>query len=225
MTFSLVGRCGRTGMLGAIVTSSSPAVAARCAWARAAVGAVCTQNVTDPTLGTALLDLLETGVSPDDALADVIARAAHIEHRQLTAVDRNGRAAAFSGAHTLGRFATLVAGGCAAAGNLLADQGVPLAMTTAFASDPSHHLGDRLIAALRAGRDAGGEEGPVHSAGMLVVDAVAWPVSDLRVDWTDADPVEELALLWSLWRPQADAYVARALDPAAAPSYGVPGDE
>ena len=97
-------------------------------------------------------------------------------------------------------------------------------MTTAFASDPSAHLGERLIAALRAGRDAGGEEGPVHSTGMLVVDTVAWPVTDLRVDWTDADPVEELAELWRLWRPQADAYVARALDPAGAPSYGVPGD-
>ena len=212
-------------MLGAIVSSSSPAVAARCARARAAVGAACTQNVTDPTLGAALLDRLESGASPDDALADVIAKAAHIEHRQLAAVDRTGRAAAFSGEHTLGRFATHVDTNCAAAGNLLADESVPFAMAATFAADPSDHLGDRLIAALRAGRDAGGEEGPVHSAGMLVVDTVAWPVTDLRVDWTDADPVEELAGLWRLWRPQADAYVARALDPAAAPSYGVPGDE
>ena len=225
MTFSLVGRCGRTGMLGAIVTSSSPAVAARCAWARADVGAVCTQSVTDPMLGAALLDRLEGGISPEDALADVIAEAAHIEHRQLTAVDRDGRSAAFSGEHTLGRFATHVGTDCAAAGNLLADEGVPAAMAAAFASDPSAHLGERLIAALRAGREAGGEEGPVHSTGMLVVDTVAWPVTDLRIDWTDADPVEELAELWRLWRPQADAYVARALDPAGAPSYGVPGDE
>ena len=225
MTFSLVGRCARTGMLGAIVTSSSPAVAARCAWARAGVGAVCTQNVTDPTLGTALLDRLEMGVSPDDALAAVIAEAAHIEHRQLTAVDRTGRGAAFSGKNTLGRFATRVDTNCAAAGNLLADEGVPSAMAAAFASDPAEHLGDRLIAALRAGRNAGGEEGPIHSAGMLVVDTVAWPVTDLRIDWTDADPVEELVGLWRLWRPQADAYVARALDPAGAPSYGVPGDQ
>ena len=58
MTFSLVGRCDRTGTFGAIVSSSSPAVAARCAWARARVGAVCTQNVTDPSLGNALLDRL-----------------------------------------------------------------------------------------------------------------------------------------------------------------------
>jgi uncharacterized Ntn-hydrolase superfamily protein len=212
-------------MFGAIVSSSSPAVAARCAWARASVGAACTQNVTDPTLGNVLLDRLGAGASPDDALAAVIADAANIQYRQLIVVGRGGRAAAFSGERTLGRHATQAHVDCASAGNLLADEGVPAAMAAGFASDPAEQLGDRLIAALRAGRDAGGEAGPVRSAGMLVVDRVAWPVTDLRVDWTDADPIEELAKLWRLWRPQADAYVARALDPASAPSYGVPGDE
>ena len=71
---------------------------------------------------------------------------------------------------------------------------------------------------------AGGEEGPVHSAGLLIVSDVPWPVTDLRVDWSD-DPVAALTALWRLWRPQAAAYRTRALDPAAAPSYGVPGDE
>ncbi len=98
-------------------------------------------------------------------------------------------------------------------------------MAAAFAADPAAHLGDRLVAALRAGLDAGGEEGAVHSAGMLVCDAVSWPVTDLRVDWTDADPVAELEALWERWRPLADDYVTRALHPGAAPSYGVPGDE
>jgi uncharacterized Ntn-hydrolase superfamily protein len=60
---------------------------------------------------------------------------------------------------------------------------------------------------------------------MLVVDAVAWPVTDLRVDFTEADPVAELAVLWDMWRPLAEDYVTRALDPGSAPSYGVPGDE
>ena len=98
-------------------------------------------------------------------------------------------------------------------------------MAAAFAADPAADLADRLVAALRAGRDAGGEEGDVHSAGMVVVDAVAWPVTDLRVDWTEADPVEELAALWERWQPLAADYVTRALDPSLAPSYGVPGDE
>ena len=61
MTFSLVGRCARTGMLGIAVSSSSPAVAARCAHVRAGVGAVGSQNVTDPRLGPRLLDRLAAG--------------------------------------------------------------------------------------------------------------------------------------------------------------------
>ena len=225
MTFSLVGRCARTGQLGAAVASSSPAVAARCAWGRARVGAAATQNVTDPALGPALLDRLAAGDSAEEALAAVTAGAAHVEFRQLSVVDAAGRSAAFSGSHTLGVHATRTAADCAAAGNLLADARVPAAMTEAFLLDPGQSLGDRLVAALRAGRDAGGEEGPVRSAGMIVVDAVPWPVSDLRVDWTDGDPVEELRGLWRLWRPQAEDYVTRALDPSAAPRYGVLGDE
>ena len=89
---------------------------------------------------------------------------------------------------------------------------------------PGDHLGDRLLAALRAGRDAGGEEGPVHSSGMVIVDRVPWYVTDLRVDWRDDDPIVELGRLWQLWQPQAETYVTRALDPASAPGYDVPGD-
>ena len=225
MTLSLVGCCGRTGMLGAIVASSSPAVASRCAWARARVGAACSQNITDPSLGPALLDRIAAGASAADAMAAVTAATPLAAYRQLTVVDAFGRAAAFSGECTLGRHGDVTAADCAAAGNLLAADSVPAAMAEAFAADPDAELGDRLVAALAAGRDAGGEEGPVHSAGMLVCDAVAWPVTDLRVDWTEADPVAELADLWARWQPLAAAYVARALDPASAPSYGVPGDE
>ena len=86
-------------------------------------------------------------------------------------------------------------------------------------------LGDRLLTAMRAGLDAGGEAGPIHSAGMKLVRDVAWPVADLRVDWTEGDPIAELGQLWQLYAPQLDAYVTRALDPREAPSYGVPGDE
>ena len=72
---------------------------------------------------------------------------------------------------------------------------------------------------------AGGEAGPVRSAGLKLVRDVPWPVADLRCDWTEACPIEALAGLWEIYRPQLDAYVLRALDPSAAPSFGVPGDE
>lgn len=225
MTLSLVGCCARTGMLGAIVMSSSPAVAARCARARARLGAACSQNVTDPSLGDALLDHIAAGASAPDALAAVTAAARYMEHRQLTVVDAFGRTASFSGEQTLGTHADCTGADCAAAGNLLADASAPAAMAAAFGDDPAADLADRLLHALRAGRDAGGEEGDVHSAGVIVVDAVSWPVTDLRIDWTEADPVEELAALLERWQPLAPDYVTRALDPRSAPSYGVPGDE
>jgi uncharacterized Ntn-hydrolase superfamily protein len=116
--------------------------------------------------------------------------------------------------------------GCDAvsAGNLLANPGVPRAIIAAFeAAGDGADLGDRVMAAMEAGLAAGGEAGPIRSCGLLIVDEVAWPVADLRVDWHDA-PLEELARLWAVWRPQLADYVTRALNPETAPSYGVPGD-
>ena len=223
MTFSLVGRCGRTGRLGVAVTSSSPAVAARCAWARAGTGAVATQNVTDPSLGPRVLGALAAGEPAASALAKVLATAPHAEFRQLAVIDAAGRTASHSGARTLGRHGARSGQDCLAAGNLLAGDGVPAAMVHAFEQRPADDLAGRLIAALRAGVGAGGEEGPVRSCGLLVVDQVAWPVTDLRVDWHD-DPVGELARLLAIWLPQEADYVKRAVDPTAAPSYGVPGE-
>jgi uncharacterized Ntn-hydrolase superfamily protein len=224
VTFSLLGRCAQSGRLGIVISSSSPAVAARCAHSRPGVGLAASQNVTDPRLGPALLDALERGGDPQAALGAVVDGTPHIDHRQLVILDARGAAAAYSGTRSLGTHGHRIGADCAAAGNLLADESVLDAMTDAFARGRHRDLGDRLIAVLRAALDAGGEAGPVHSAGLLMIGEVAWPVADLRVDWHD-EPIHELARLWLLWQPQLDAYVARALDPSQAPSYGVPGDE
>jgi uncharacterized Ntn-hydrolase superfamily protein len=224
MTLSIAGRCARTGQFGVAISSSSPAVAARCAWARSGVGAACTQNITDPRLGVVLLDRMAAGASAREAMTAVTASEPLVAWRQLTAIDRNGGAATWSGERTLGTYATAEGPDCVAAGNLLADSNVPLEMSGAFAARPDDELGSRLVAALAAGLQAGGEEGPLHSAGLLIVGEDPWPLTDLRVDWSE-NPIAELAALWRLWRPQAEAYRTRALDPAASPSYGVPGDQ
>jgi uncharacterized Ntn-hydrolase superfamily protein len=224
MTFSLLGIDPQSGGFGAIVSSSSPAVAARCLAVRAGVGAVTSQNITDPRLRERLLDLLAGGASPQQGIDEVVAGTAHIGYRQLTAIDGQGRTGAYSGPNTLGTHASAHGNGAVAAGNLLADAAVPAAMVEAFEAGAGAKLGERLIAALGAGLAAGGEAGPVRSAGMLVAEAVEWPVTDLRVDWAD-DPVEQLTALWRVWEPQSDSYVQRALDPSAAPAFGVPGNE
>ena len=224
MTFSLVARCARTGMFGVAISSSSPAVAARCSYARAGVGAVASQNVTDPTLGPLALDLMESGMSAADAIEEVKRRGRFIEYRQVLAVDRDGETAIHSGPNSLGTWTQASARDVASGGNLLAHDGVPQAIVDAFLAS-SGHLGDRLIAAMRAGLAAGGEAGPVRSAGMKIVDKVSWPVADLRCDWTEDCPIETVATAWEIYKPQLDAYIQRALDPRQAPSYGVPGDE
>jgi uncharacterized Ntn-hydrolase superfamily protein len=224
MTFSLVGRCAETGMFGVAISSSSPAVAARCAYARAGVGAVASQNVTDPRLGTRALALMAEGASASEAIAILKRSSEHIDYRQVLAVDASGGTAIHSGENALGVWAEASEANVASGGNLLADAAVPQAIVDAFLA-AAGHLGDRLLAALKAGRDAGGEAGPVHSAGLLLVDQVAWPVAELRCDWTEACPIDEIARAWHVYKPQIDDYVRRALDPRAAPSYGVPGDE
>lgn len=224
MTFSISARCGRSGEFGIAVASSSPAVAARCAHARAGAGAVASQNITDPTLGPKGLDLLACGLSAGAALERLRAQAAQIEYRQVALVDRAGGTAAFSGDRTLGVHRTAQAPDVVAAGNLLAAPEVPERMVAAFLATADKPMGARLVAAMRAAVAAGGEAGPVHSAGLLVVRDVAWPVADLRVDWHESDPVGALAALWEIWAPQMDAYVTRALNPSGAPVYGVAGD-
>jgi uncharacterized Ntn-hydrolase superfamily protein len=223
MTFSLVARCARTGQFGMVISSSSPAVAARCSHVRAGVGAVASQNVTDPALGPLVLDRLEAGMGAAEALAAVTEGRAHIGYRQLLVVDRQGGTAIHSGSEVLGLWGEARGKGCAAGGNLLADPGIPKAMVAGF-EGATGHLGERLLRALEAGLAAGGEAGPVHSAGLKVVDRLDWPLVDLRIDWAE-DPVGMLRAAWEVYAPQMKAYVQRAEDPTKAPSYGVPGDE
>jgi len=224
MTFSIVARCARTRSFGIAISSSSPAVAARCAHARADAGAAASQNITDPRLGAAALDLMQAGATAAAALAAIRARTPHIEYRQLALVDPSGGTSFFSGARTLGRHHAVAGPGVVAAGNLLADVAVPQRMLETFLATPEADLGDRLIAALAAGLAGGGEEGPVHSAGMLIVRGLPFPVADLRIDWHDIAPVAALEKTWAIYKPQLEAYITRALDPAASPAYGVPGN-
>lgn len=224
MTFSLVARCAKTGMFGIAISSSSPAVAARCSFARAKVGAVASQNVTDPTLGPLTLDLMQNGLSAEQAIQNIQSIGKFIEYRQVLAIDKTGMTSIHSGPNSLGIWTQAEGKDVAAGGNLLSNDSIPQSIVNAFISSEGH-IGDRLIAAMRSGLKAGGEAGPVHSAGMKIVDKMSWPIADLRCDWTTNCPIEEVATAWDVYKPQLDAYVQRAIDPREAPSYGVPGDD
>lgn len=222
MTFSVLATDGH-GAVGMAVTSSSPAVAARCIHLRAGVGGAASQNITDPRLGTRLLDALEVGLSPEKALTELGSASADIEYRQLSVLDLSGESAVFSGDQALGVVAERRGHFVVSAGNMLASSGVIDAVVEAFETSTGE-LERRLLAALEAGLAAGGEAGPLHSAGISVVRDVAWRETDLRVDWHD-EPIGELRRLVELWLPQRDDYVTRGLRPSDSPAYGVPGDE
>jgi uncharacterized Ntn-hydrolase superfamily protein len=217
MTFSLLGRCPRTGMLGAAVTTSSIAVGSRCSHARAGIGACLTQHRTDPRLGPLALDLLARGYEAAHVMQAVLAVAPHREWRQLAVIDSAGRTAAFTGAHVAREKAGEAHGkDCVAIANIVRSPDIPAAMVRAFEADPRRPLAERLIAALAAGEAAGGEFVPVISAALVVVHQERFPYADLRVD-SHATPIVELARLWREYEPEAEAYVVRANDPGAAP--------
>src|SRR5260370_5450442 len=102
MTFSIAGRCPRTGMLGAVVTTSALGVGSRCAWAEAGVGAALTQHRTDPRLGPIMLGQLRSGRAPEAIVKDLeksdAANPMGLQWRQLALLDKDGRGAFFNGA-------------------------------------------------------------------------------------------------------------------------------
>lgn len=224
MTISIAGYCERTGTLGCAISSSSISVASRCAFVKAQTGVTLTQNVTNPALGPLGLSLLNEGATAEQALEQLKLADEHIEHRQLGVIDTSGNGATFSGGHALGIFNTSQGKHCIAMGNLLANEQVPQAMIDAFVSSPEMDLASRLLHALEAGVDQGGELGELKSAGLMVCIDHSWPEIDLRIDW-HASPITALKEAWSVYQPQMNDYILRADDPNSAPNYGVPGNE
>lgn len=216
MTYSIAARCSETGAFGIAITSSSICVASRCAWV-GPLGAVMTQNVTDPALGPAGLSLLRQGLGAGAVLNALVAGTPEPEWRQVAVVDRYGVTAAHSGAEALATAAVARGKACVALGNLLASADVPAAMVRAFegAKGP---LAERLMQALEAGLEAGGETGDEHATGLHVAQKLDWPVVDLRIDWHD-EPIAELRQLWTLYAPQQAAFEARARAPGVAPAF------
>lgn len=223
MTFSLAAVDRETQALGMIISSSSPAVASRCVNIRSGLGAGASQNITDPRLGTELLDGLKNGLSPQESMNSVVDSHEWSDYRQLTLLDVSGRSAAYSGSQSLGRHHAVAGDGVVAAGNMLAGSETIDALIEGYRESTAAEFEERLIAGLEAALEAGGEEGPVFSAGLAVHREVDWPETTLRVDFAD-DPLAELKRLWEIWAPQRDDYRIRALRPDTAPSFGAPGD-
>jgi len=218
-TFTLVGRCPRTGMLGIALTSSPLCVAARCVFVRAHVGAVATQAYAHPGLGPLGLRLLEMDYAPAKVLAELRATDAWPEHRQIGIVDRYGNAAAVTGEKNLDWKGHISERNFVAMGNYLTSEAVVEAMADAFRISESEILEERLLRALEAGKAAGGEKGGQLSAGLIVYGNETYPRTDLRVDMHDRrsapgdDAVSELRRIFTEYRPLIPYYEERPANP------------
>lgn len=215
MTFSLAARCDKTGAFGVVITTASLAVGARCPFVRGGVGAVLTQNRTDPRLGPRGLDLLAEGASAQETIDELVRTGHVIGWRQLAVVDREGRTAQFSGKSIVSKHCGYEGPQCVSIGNLLVSSELPQRMVEGYLAKPDATFADRLIDSLTAGLDAGGEINPVRSAALLIANQFDFPHINLRVDDHD-DPVGELRRIWRKHEGEVDNFVLRVLDPDSA---------
>ncbi|MEQ9138684.1 MAG: DUF1028 domain-containing protein [Thalassobaculum sp.] len=217
MTFSIAGRCARTGQFGVALATSSIGAGGRCPHLRPGVGAVLTQARTDPRLGPLGLGLLAGGCGAQQTIDSLVAATPHANWRQLAVLTAAGDAACWTGAD-VGRPADgMTLDGAVVVGNWVKSETVIAAIAAGYETDPLAELADRLVQGLEGGEQEGGELDPLQSAAVVVCDpAYGFPVIDLRVDLS-ADPIRDLREAWERWRPIMDGYLQRAVDPANAP--------
>jgi uncharacterized Ntn-hydrolase superfamily protein len=203
-------------MFGAAVTTSSMGVGSRCPFAKAGVGAVLTQNRTDPRLGPRGLELLSQGQLANQVINTLVQDNRTVGWRQLAVIDKTGGTAYYHGDNIQSVHAAAQGDGVCAIGNIIRNENIPRAMVEAFTQTPEEHLAERLLQALEAGLDAGGELKQVKSAALLVVHEQPFALVDLRVE-LNPRPLTELRFLWELYRPQAELYVRKAIEPDSVP--------
>ena len=211
-TFSIVARCPRTRMFGIGIATSSIAVGARCIYAKAGIGAIATQASTDPRLGITGINLLRMGFSAPKVLAELMASDPYIDKRQLSIVDKDGRSVSHTGAENRVWCGHVNGQNVAVAANMVGGEQVVKAMAERFERTPDLPLEERLLMAIEAGHDAGGESAGEHSAGLLVVDREVFPRVDLRVD-EHAMAVAELRRIFEVYRPLIEYFQERAVNP------------
>ena len=212
MTFAISARCPRTKRFGVAISTRPIAVGARCTFIAPGFGVVVTMATTNPRLGPLGLALLRMGYGAQKVLDDLAATDKHIEYRQVSVIDRDGNAAVRTGNLNRDWAGAIVKPDLVAMGNALVRERVAGDMAAVFESLPEEDLEQRLMSALEAGRDAGGQHGGQRSAALLVYDAETFPYVDLRVDESE-EPIAELRRIFDLYRPQIPYYYERPLKP------------
>lgn len=218
MTWSIIARDAATGAFAVAITTRAFAVGSRCPHVRSGLGAVATQSLTNPYLGPKVLDLIAGGLAPAEAIERALSADQGRGIRQVHAVDRHGRAAAWTGDNCVEWAGHRTGEGFSVAGNMLRNENVAGATYDAFAAGGALPFPERLVGALDAGEAAGGDRRGRQSAALLVTTTEDFPDINLRVD-DHAAPLVELRRLLGVWR--RDAEPNRALYPSKANPSGL----
>ncbi|MFD1862128.1 DUF1028 domain-containing protein [Planococcus chinensis] len=201
-TFSIVGADPRTGEVGVAVQSKFLAVGAIVPWAKANVGAVATQSWANTSYGPRGLQLLEQGMSPEEVIAALVLDDEGKDLRQVAVINADGEASAFTGSECYDWAGHKVGRNHSAQGNILVSEDTVKAMSETF-ERAEGTLAERLIEALAAAQQAGGDSRGKQSAAVYVLQEGAGYGGyndvkvDLRVD-DHPEPIEELQRLYKL---------------------------
>lgn len=216
MTFSILARCPRTRMLGIATATRSFAVGARVPFAASRLGVAAIMSRADARLGHFAMGLLRRGYKAAMVVDTLVRNDPFAEQRQLAVIDDDGGMSARTGAANTDWAGHQIHDGFIVLGNVLPGVQTLDAMRAHFTATADTPFEDRLLTALEAGRDAGGQVGGQVSAALLVYDQDEFARIDLRVDQHD-EPVGELRRVFEAYRPYIPYYVQRQRDPRVPP--------
>ena len=224
MTFTILARCEKTGTFGIASATRSLAVGSRVPHIAPNLGAVAIMAIADPRLGKTAIKLLETGYKAPSVIQELLEADPNHEYRQLGVIDADGFAAARTGSHNRDWAGHHVRDGLIALGNVLVGEHVLDAIEAGYEEAATSSFEERLMRALEAGRDAGGQHGGQNSAALLVYAERAYARVDLRVDLHD-EPVGELRRIWDSYKTAIEYYWRRQVDPTVAPLHETVTDQ
>jgi uncharacterized Ntn-hydrolase superfamily protein len=225
MTFTVLGRCARTGRLGLGVATFSITVGLYCNGVQAMTGVTISQAFVNQGNNRLALRLLKQGFTSASVLSQLMANDPKYEYRQIGVIDRSGAAVAHTGPRTRGWSGHVVGDNFVAFGNGLVGPHVADAIAAGFNAEPAADLELRLLMGIEAGRDAGGQgtttdHKPERSAALIVHSQNAYADIDLRVD-LHATAVGELRRLYIEYKKYEGYYHERGRNPRGALSQEV----
>lgn len=224
MTFTVMARDPASGMFGIATATRSLAVGGRVPHIAPNLGAVAIMAIADPRLGHTAMKLLATGYKAPGVIDELLEADPNHEYRQLGVIDADGFCAARTGLHNKAWAGHHVGDGVIALGNVLVGEHVLDAIEAGYAAGAAEPFEERLMQALEAGRDAGGQHGGQNSAALLVYAERGYARVDLRVD-VHEEPVGELRRVWDAYKTALEYYWRRQVDPTVQPLHEVVQDQ